>query len=135
MHPPARPASRKLLGWNLQLLARQDSTGHVSVDFLPLRGVGEVLGVEMRSHGHFCLQVTVTNPCQMLRNGGPELWGGSRLLDGQAFQGEQTVPIKNVPLGESGAPPYPAASRLIFLKYHNQHVIPLLKCPPIPGLP
>ena len=74
----------------------------------------------------------------MLRNGGPELWGGSlphRLLDGQAFQGEQTVPVKNVPLGESSAPSYPAASRLIFLKYHNQHVIPLLKSPLIPGLP
>ena len=58
----------------------------------------------MRSHGHFCLQVTVTNPCQKLRNGGPKLWGGSLLhwlLDGQAFQGEQAVPMKKVPLGES----------------------------------
>ena len=74
----------------------------------------------------------------MLRNGGPKLWGGSlprRLLDGQAFQGEQAVPMKKVPLGESGAPPCPAAARLISVKYHHQHVIPLLKSPPIPGLP
>lgn len=55
-------------------------------------------------------------------------------LDGQTLRGEQTVPIKKAPLGEPGAPPYPATTRLIFLKYQNQHVIPLLESP-IPGLP
>lgn len=31
-------------GGSLQLLARQDSTGHASVDFLPLKGVGGSAG-------------------------------------------------------------------------------------------
>lgn len=66
--------------------------------------------------------------------GGSELWGGSlldRLLKKQVFQGEGTVPIKNVLLGESCSFPDLALAKLI-LQYHHHRVPPLLKSPQTP---